>query len=60
MQTEGTFTDWDFAATWNIASGVYPFLRSEFVTITDGCVSLANVAHSFPWVGRFQLSHVTA
>ena len=57
MQTQGTFTNWDFATVWNIASGTYPFLRSAFVVIADGCGSLV---HSFPWLGRFQLAHVTA
>jgi hypothetical protein len=52
MQTQSTFTDWDFSTVWNIASGTYPFLRIAFVTVTDGC----SVVRSFPWVGRFQLS----
>lgn len=57
MQTQSTFTDWDFTTVWNIASGTYPFLRTAFVSVADGC---AAIVHSFPWVGRFQLSHVTA
>lgn len=56
MQTQSTFTGWNFSTVWNIASGLYPFLRSAFVAITDGCASAA--VHSFPWIGKFQLSHV--
>jgi hypothetical protein len=37
MQTQSTFIGWDFSTVWNIASGTYPFLRTAFVTITDGC-----------------------
>jgi hypothetical protein len=56
MQTQSTFTGWNFSTVWNIASGTYPFLRTAFVAIVDGC---ATIVHSFPWVGRFQLTHVT-
>jgi hypothetical protein len=55
MQTQSTFTGWDFSTVWNIASGTYPFLRTAFVTLVDRCA----IVHSFPWVGRFQLTHVT-
>jgi hypothetical protein len=56
MQTQSTFTGWDFSTVWNIASGTYPFLRTAFVTLTDGCA--AAIVHSFPWVGRFRLCKV--
>jgi hypothetical protein len=29
MQTQGTFTNWDFTSTWEIASSAYPNLQSE-------------------------------
>jgi hypothetical protein len=38
MQTQSTFTGWDFSTVWNIASGTYPFLRTAFVTVTNGCL----------------------
>jgi hypothetical protein len=53
MQTQSTFVGWDFSTVWNIASGVYPFLRTAFVTLTDGC----SVVRSFPWVFKFCLTH---
>jgi hypothetical protein len=37
MQTQSTFTDWDFTTVWNIASGLYPFLRS-LISLVDGCL----------------------
>jgi hypothetical protein len=55
MQDVDTFTGWNFSTVWNIASGVYPFLRTAFISVTNGC---ASIVRSFPWVGKFQLSHV--
>lgn len=55
MQTQSTFTGWDFDTVWNIASGVYPFLRTAFVTLTDGCAqTIAGVIKSFPWWKQFR------
>jgi hypothetical protein len=51
MQTQSTFTGWDFSTVWNIASGTYPFLRTAFVTLTDGC-AVAGVVKSFPWAAK--------
>jgi hypothetical protein len=42
MQTQSTFTGWDFDAVWNIAGGAYPFLRTAFVTIRDWCKAQSN------------------
>lgn len=55
MQTQSTFSGWDFDTVWNIASGTYPFLRTAFVTLTDGCASaIAGVIKSFPWWKQFR------
>jgi hypothetical protein len=34
MQTEATFTDWDFAAIWSISPGEYPRLRPTAYVVT--------------------------
>lgn len=59
MQTQSTFTGWNFTTVWNIASGVYPFLRTAFVTVVDGCVSVVVAAftHSLVWPFKFCLTH---
>jgi len=56
METVGTFVDWDFTNVWNEPDSCYPWLRTEHVAVRNGCA----VVHSFPWIGKFQLSHVTA
>jgi hypothetical protein len=56
METTGTFVDWDFTNVWNEPDGCYPWLRTEHVAVRDGCAT----TRSFPWLGKFQLSHVTA
>lgn len=56
MQTQSTFVGWDFDTVWNIASGTYPFLRTEFVKLVDKCAK--PIIHSFPWVGKFSLTRV--
>lgn len=55
MQTQSTFTGWDFSTVWNIASGTYPFLRTAFVTLTDRC---ASAAKSFAWWKNFRMCKV--
>ena len=57
METQSTFVNWDFTDTWNVPDSCYPWLRTQFVAVRNGCTC---AAHSFPWVGKFQLSHVTA
>jgi hypothetical protein len=49
MQTQSTFTGWDFTTVWNIASESYPFLRRAFVTIRDWCKKASNAIW---WVNK--------
>lgn len=58
MQAQSTFTNWNFTTIWNIASGMYPFLRTAFVTLTKcGAETVVSVVHSLVWPFKFCLTH---